>query len=425
MHRAAMGSASRVLQATARASLCLPVLPAPRYRAMSSQQLLVPPPAVLRQPLAIPDRLLLGPGPSNVPPRILTAGGRQLIGHLHKEMFQIMDEIKLGIQYAFQTQNPLTLAISGPGHCAMEAALMNTVEAGEVVLIAVNGIWGERATDISKRLGAVVHQLVKPPGEYFALKEIEEALAQHKPSLFFITHGESSSGVLQPLDGFGELCHRYKCLLLVDSVASLGGAPILMDQQGIDILYSGSQKVLNAPPGSAPISFSERARKKIFSRRTKPPSFFLDMGWLANYWGCDDKPRIYHHTAPINSFFSLREGLAILAELGLENSWKRHKENSLYLCAGLQKLGLQLFVKEQELRLPTITTFVLPEGYDWKEVTTFIMNKHAIEISGGLGPSEGKVLRIGLMGYNSTKFNVDRVLHALKDALQHCHKNKL
>ncbi|KAM9127633.1 alanine--glyoxylate aminotransferase [Pangshura tecta] len=425
MHRAVMGSASRVLQATARASLRLPVLPAPRYRAMSSQQLLVPPPAVLQQPLAVPDRLLLGPGPSNVPPRILTAGGRQLIGHLHKEMFQIMDEIKLGIQYAFQTQNPLTLAISGPGHCAMEAALLNTVEAGEVVLMAVNGIWGERATDISKRLGADVHQLVKPPGEYFALQEIEEALAQHKPSLFFITHGESSSGVLQPLDGFGELCHRHKCLLLVDSVASLGGAPILMDQQGIDILYSGSQKVLNAPPGSAPISFSERARKKIFSRRTKPPSFFLDMGWLANYWGCDDKPRIYHHTAPINSFFSLREGLAILAEQGLENSWKRHKENSLYLCAGLQELGLQLFVKEQEVRLPTITTFVLPEGYDWKEVTEFIMNKHAIEISGGLGPSAGKVLRIGLMGYNSTKFNVDRVLHALKDALQHCHKNKL
>uniref|UniRef100_A0A8C0HB28 Alanine--glyoxylate aminotransferase n=1 Tax=Chelonoidis abingdonii TaxID=106734 RepID=A0A8C0HB28_CHEAB len=374
---------------------------------MSSQQLLVPPPAVLQQPLAIPDRLLLGPGPSNVPPRILTAGGRQLIGHLHKEMFQIMDEIKLGIQYAFQTQNPLTLAISGPGHCAMEAALLNTVEAGEVVLTAVNGIWGERATDISKRLGANVHQLVKPPGEYFALQEIEEALAQHKPSLFFITHGESSSGVLQPLDGFGELCHRYKCLLLVDSVASLGGAPILMDQQGIDILYSGSQKVLNAPPGSAPISFSEQARKKIFSRRTKPPSFFLDMGWLANYWGCDDKPRIYHHTAPINSFFSLREGLAILAEQ--VSNGRRHSDQ-----AGWGKM-----------RLPTITTFILPEAYDWKEVTEFIMNKHAIEISGGLGPSAGKVLRIGLMGYNSTKFNVDRVLHALKDALQHCHKNKL
>uniref|UniRef100_A0A8C4VTA5 Alanine--glyoxylate aminotransferase n=1 Tax=Gopherus evgoodei TaxID=1825980 RepID=A0A8C4VTA5_9SAUR len=374
---------------------------------MSSQQLLVPPPAVLQQPLAIPDRLLLGPGPSNVPPRILTAGSRQLIGHLHKEMFQIMDEIKLGIQYAFQTQNPLTLAISGPGHCAMEAALLNTVEAGEVVLTAVNGIWGERATDISKRLGANVHQLVKPPGEYFALQEIEEALAQHKPSLFFITHGESSSGVLQPLDGFGELCHRYKCLLLVDSVASLGGAPILMDQQGIDILYSGSQKVLNAPPGSSPISFSERARKKIFSRRTKPPSFFLDMGWLANYWGCDDKPRMYHHTAPINSFFSLREGLAILAEQ--VSNGRRHSGQ-----AGWGKV-----------RLPTITTFVLPEGYDWKEVTEFIMNKHAIEISGGLGPSAGKVLRIGLMGYNSTKFNVDRVLHALKDALQHCHKNKL
>ncbi|XP_075773978.1 alanine--glyoxylate aminotransferase [Pelodiscus sinensis] len=392
---------------------------------MASQQLLVAPPEALRQPLAIPDRLLLGPGPSTVPPRILAAGGRQLIGHLHKEMFQIMDDIKLGIQYAFQTQNPLTLAISGPGHCAMEAALLNAVEAGEVVLMAVNGIWGERATDISRRLGADVRQLVKAPGEYFALSEIEEALAQHQPCLFFITHGESSSGVLQPLAGLGELCRRHECLLLVDSVASLGGAPILMDQQGIDILYSGSQKVLNAPPGSAPISFSERARKKIFSRRTKPPSFFLDMGWLANYWGCDDKPRMYHHTGPVNSFFSLREGLAMLAEQGLQNSWKLHKETSLHLYEGLQQLGLQLFVKEQEARLPTITTFVLPEGYDWQEVIAFIMNKHAIEISGGLGPSAGKVLRIGLMGYNSTKFNVDRVLHALKDALQHCHKNKL
>uniref|UniRef100_A0A8C3XKY3 Alanine--glyoxylate aminotransferase n=1 Tax=Chelydra serpentina TaxID=8475 RepID=A0A8C3XKY3_CHESE len=394
---------------------------------MSSQQLLVPPPAVLRQPLAVPDRLLLGPGPSNVPPRILAAGGRQLIGHLHKEMFQIMDEIKLGIQYAFQTQNPLTLAISGPGHCAMEAALLNAVEAGEVVLMAVNGIWGERATDISKRLGmADVHQLVKLPGEYFVLKEIEEVSAAciRARTLGLDCSSQALARTAWVTAASWDI-RRYKCLLLVDSVASLGGAPILMDQQGIDILYSGSQKVLNAPPGSAPISFSERARKKIFSRRTKPPSFFLDMGWLANYWGCDDKPRMYHHTAPINSFFSLREGLAILAEQGLENSWKLHKENSLYLCAGLQQLGLQLFVKEQEVRLPTITTFVLPEGYDWKEVTAFIMNKHAIEISGGLGPSAGKVLRIGLMGYNSTKFNVDRVLHALKDALQHCHKNKL
>ncbi|XP_019398587.1 PREDICTED: serine--pyruvate aminotransferase isoform X2 [Crocodylus porosus] len=393
MRRTVMGSACLVLRAAAWASPRLPPFSLPRYRAMSGPSLWVPPPTVLQQPLAVPDRLLLGPGPSNVPPRILAAGGRQLISHVHKEMFQIMDEIKLGIQYAFQTQNPLTLAISGSGHCAMEAALMNTVERGDVVLVAVNGIWGERAADISERLGADVQQMVKSPGEYFTLKDIEQGLAQHKPVVLFITHGESSSGVLQPLDGIGELCHRYGCLLLVDSVASLGGAPVFMDQQEIDILYSGSQKVLNVPPGTAPISFSETAR--------------------------------YHHTAPVNNFFSLREGLAILAEQGLENSWKLHKENCLYLHEGLQKLGLKLFVKEEAARLPTVTTIVVPEGYDWKEITEFLMNKYAIEITGGLGPSVGKVLRIGLMGYNSTKFNINRVLHALKDALQHCHKSKI
>ncbi|XP_062987609.1 alanine--glyoxylate aminotransferase [Elgaria multicarinata webbii] len=420
-----MASVFLVLQAASWARIRLPLFLAQRCRTMSSQKQLVPPPAPLLQPLSVPDRLLLGPGPSNSSPRILSAGGRQLIGHMHKEMIQIMDEIKLGIQYAFQTQNPLTLAVSGTGHCAMEAALLNMVEQGDKVMVAVNGFWGERATDIAERLGAEVHQLVKAPGEYFTLEEIERGLVEHAPLLFFITHGESSTGVAQPLDGLGELCHRYNCLLLVDAVASLGGTPILMDQQGIDILYSGSQKVLSAPPGASPISFSKRARNKISTRKTKPISFYLDMEELTKYWGCDDNPRKYHHTAPINTFFCLREALAILAEKGLENSWKIHKENSQYLCAGLQKLGLQLFVNEPDARLPTVNTVFVPKGYDWKEITEYIMKNHGIEISGGLGASAGKVLRIGLMGYNSTKFNVDRILNALEDALQHCLKNKL
>ncbi|XP_042312631.1 serine--pyruvate aminotransferase [Sceloporus undulatus] len=420
-----MSSVFLVQQTAAWTRVWLPLLSAQCCRSMSSQKLLVGPPAPLLQPLFVPERLLLGPGPSNSPPRILSAGGRQLIGHIHKEMIQIMDEIKLGIQYAFQTQNPLTLAVSGTGHCAMEAAFLNMVEKGDKVLIAVNGYWGERATDVAKRLGGEVYQLTKSPGEYFTLEEVEKGLLQHTPVLFFITHGESSTGVLQPLDGLGDLCHRYNCLLLVDAVASLGGAPILMDQQGIDILYSGSQKVLSAPPGACPISFSERARKKIYTRKTKPVSFYLDMEELTKYWGGDDNPRKYHHTAPINTFFCLREALAILAEKGLENSWKVHQENSLYLCSGLQKLGLKLFVKEPDARLPTVNTVLVPEGYNWKEITEYIMKHHGIEVSGGLGASAGKVLRIGLMGYNSTKFNVDRVLHALDDALQHCLKNKL
>ncbi|KAM9315360.1 alanine--glyoxylate aminotransferase [Gastrophryne carolinensis] len=385
----------------------------------------VPPSPALLLPMQVPQRLMLGPGPSNVPPRIQAAGALNVIGHMHPESFKIMDDIKLGIQYAFQTKNNLTLAVSGSGHCAMETAFFNVVEKGDVVLVASKGIWGERAADIAQRIGADVRLLSKPPGEAFTLNDVEKGLAEHKPSLFFITHGESSSGVVQPLDGLGDLCHRYKCLLLVDSVASLGGAPIYMDKQGIDILYSGSQKVLNAPPGTAPISFSEAASKKIFSRKSKPPSLYVDLTWLANYWGCDGKPRIYHHTGPVTNFYTLREGLAILAEKGLDQSWEQHRENALRFHKGLEDLGLKLFVKDPALRLPTVTTISVPEGYDWKEITAYIMKNHGIEITGGLGPSTGKVLRVGLMGYNSTKANVERVLSALRDALQHCTKNKM
>ncbi|XP_001513675.3 serine--pyruvate aminotransferase [Ornithorhynchus anatinus] len=394
-------------------------------RAMSSQKLLVSPPPSLLKPFVIPDKLLLGPGPSNLPPRVMAAGGLQMIGHMHKEMFQIMDEIKEGIQYAFQTKNQITLAISGSGHSAMEAALFNALEPGDSVMVGVNGIWGQRAADIAERIGGKVHQLVKSPGGYYTLQDIEKGLIQHKPVLLFLTQGESSSGVLQPLDGYGDLCHRYNCLLLVDCVASLGGTPIHMDKQAIDILYSGSQKVLNAPPGTSIISFSEKARKKIFSRKTKPVSFALDMSWLANFWGCDDKPRIYHHTTPVISLYSLREGLAILAEQGLEKSWKHHEEVTQYLYEELQKLGLKLFVKEPEVRLPTVTTVAVPEGYNWKDIVDFLMNKYGIEITGGLGPSIGMVLRIGLLGYNCSRANVDKVIQALREALKQCPKNKI
>ncbi|NXD79585.1 SPYA protein, partial [Halcyon senegalensis] len=392
---------------------------------MATSLLRIPPPRGLLRPLAVPERLLLGPGPSNVPPRILAAGGRQLLGHMHPEVLQVMDEIKAGIQYAFQTQNRLTLAISGTGHCAMEAALLNLLEHGDTTLVAINGIWGQRAADIARRLVWGSRRQPASPGGSLLSFCFTQALVRHKPSVLFITHGESSTGVLQPLEGLGELCHRHGCLLLVDAVASLGGAPIFMDQQEIDVLYSGSQKVLNAPPGSALISFSEQAREKMLRRKTKPTSFYLDMGCLANYWGCDGEPRRYHHTAPINSFFSLREGLALLAELGLESSWERHQANCAQLCQGLCDLGLELFVKEEKARLPTITTVRVPKGYDWKEITTFLMDNHAIEIAGGLGPSVGKVLRIGLMGCNSTSNNVDRVLRALQDALGHCQRSRL
>lgn len=388
--------------------------------------LTVPPPECLKRPLSVPYRHMFGPGPSNVPERILGAGAKPVIGHMHPEIFEIMSDIKSGIQYMFQTQNRMTFAVSGTGHTAMECAIFNAVEPGESVLAAVNGIWGERAADIAERIGARVNTIVAPPGGFFSLEEIEQALSKHRPVLFFITHGESSTGVLHPLDGIGPLCHKYDCLLLVDSVAAMGGTPLYMDQQEIDILYTGSQKVLNVPPGTAPISFSERACRKIFDRKSKPVSFFLDLSWLANYWGCDDKPiRVYHHTGPISAFYTLREGLAVLAEEGLESSWKRHETVAAYFHAGLESMGLKLFVKEKKARLPTVTTIVAPHGYDWKEITAYIMKTHNLEISGGLGPSVGMVLRVGLMGCNSTKASVDMVLVALKDALKHCHKSKV
>ncbi|CAO2625508.1 Alanine--glyoxylate aminotransferase [Lemmus lemmus] len=392
---------------------------------MGSHQLLVPPPEALSKPLSVPKRLLLGPGPSNLAPRVLAAGGLRMIGHMQKEMLQIMDEIKQGIQYVFQTRNPLTLVVSGSGHCAMETALFNLLEPGDSFLVGANGIWGMRAAEIAERIGARVQQMIKEPGEHYTLQEVEESLARHKPVLLFLTHGESSTGVMQPLDGFGELCRRYQCLFLVDSVASLGGVPIYMDQQGIDILYSGSQKVLNAPPGISLISFSDKAKHKVYSRKTKPVSFYMDIMYLAKLWGCEGKTRVVHHTTPVISLYCLRESLALISEKGLENSWKQHREAMAYLHKRLQELGLQLFVKDPAIRLPTVTTVTVPAGYNWRDIVSYVLDHFNIEISGGLGPSEEKVLRIGLLGYNANMENVDRLAKALGEALQHCPKNKL
>ncbi|XP_034377535.1 alanine--glyoxylate aminotransferase isoform X2 [Arvicanthis niloticus] len=409
----------------AKASVTLGSRAAGWVRTMGSHQLLVPPPEALSKPLSVPKRLLLGPGPSNLAPRVLAAGNLRMIGHMQKEMFQIMDDIKQGIQYVFQTRNPLTLVVSGSGHCAMETALFNLLEPGDSFLVGTNGLWGMRAAEIAGRIGAHVHQMPKKPGEHYTLQEVEEGLAQHKPVLLFLTHGESSTGMMQPLDGFGDLCHRYQCLLLVDSVASLGGVPIYMDQQGIDIMYSGSQKVLNAPPGVSLISFNDKAKYKVYSRKTKPVSFYTDITYLAKLWGCEGKTRVIHHTLPVTSLYCLRESLALISEQGLENSWRRHRETTAHLHKRLQEMGLKFFVKDPEIRLPTITTVTVPAGYNWRDIVSYVLDHFHIEISGGLGPTEEKVLRIGLLGYNATTENVDRVAEALREALQHCPKNKL
>ncbi|MCI4386186.1 hypothetical protein PGIGA_G00059470 [Pangasianodon gigas] len=404
---------------------CCSVLCTRASSSSCSSSLHVPPPACMLRPLEVPYRYLFGPGPSNVSPRVLAAGGRPIIGHLHPEMYEIMNDIKEGIRYAFQTTNLMTLAMSGSGHTAMECAVFNIVEPGESVLVAINGVWGERVAEIADRMGAKVHTLVKAPGGYFTNEEIEKEISKHKPVLFFLTHGESSAGLAHPVDGIGDICRKYNCLFLVDSVASLGASPLLMDKQKIDILYTGSQKALNAPPGTAPISFNDRACQKMFNRKTKPVSYLLDMTHLSNYWGNDGKPdRMYHHTGPVSGFFTLRESLAILTEKGLENSWRQHREVAEYLWKGLEDLGLKLFIKDKDLRLPSVTTIAIPEGYNWKELLAYMMKHHQMEMTGGLGPSIGMVMRVGLMGYNCSTFNADKALAALADALKHCKKHK-
>ncbi|KAI8796018.1 serine--pyruvate aminotransferase [Biomphalaria glabrata] len=375
-------------------------------------------PKCLLKPIDVPNKLLMGPGPSNCPPRVLAAGALPMLGHLHPEFTKIMDEVKEGIQYLFQTKNEWTFAISGTGHAAMEASVVNLLEPDDVILVCQNGIWGQRLADMADRNGSTVKKLIRPYGEVFTLEEIEKGLQEHKPSVVFVTYGESSAGTAQPLEGLGDLCHKYNALLLVDSVAILGGRPLFMDAWNIDVLYSGSQKVIGAPPATSPISFSLKAREKIASRKTRIRSYYFDCNELANYWACDQGPRRYHHTGMVTSVYGLREGLARLAEEGLEKSWKDHKDCSELLYQGLEKLGLELLVKNKEIRNPCVTTIKVPPGINWKDVTDYAMKNYRVEIAGGLGDLAGKTWRIGIMGYNCRPENVQLVLRVLEEALE-------
>lgn len=374
-------------------------------------------------PMIIPRKLLSGPGPANAPQRILDAAGQPLLGHLHPEFTKIMDDIKEGIQYAFQTKNRVTLAVSATGHGAMETVVVNLIEKGDVVLVGCNGLWGERFGEMAERNGADVRKITKPLGQVFTTEDIQKGLEEHSPKMLFLTHGESSGATMQPLENIGELCHRYNCLLLVDSVAAMGGVPLHMDKWGIDVMYSGAQKVLSCPPGASPISLNESAWSKITNRKTKVSSFYFDLNWLANYWGCDEGPRKYHHTGPINNMYALREGLAILSEEGLEKSWTRHRECAEKLWAGLDKIGLELYVEDKAARLPTVNAVKVPSDVQWKHVSDYAMKNFSVELSGGLGALAGKVWRIGLMGYNATPSNVERILEALGASVEYCRAN--
>ncbi len=368
---------------------------------------------ILPAQLDVPPRLLLGPGPSNAHPRVLQAMGMSQIGHLDPQFIELMNEVQTLLRYAWQTDNALTIPISGTGSAAMEATLANTVEPGDVVLIGVNGYFGHRLVDMASRYGADVRKLVKPWGQVFSLDELQIGLETHRPAILALVHAETATGACQPLEGVGDLCQTHNCLLLADTVTSLGGVPLALDQWGVDMAYSGSQKCLSCPPGIAPFTLGSRAVEKLNQRKTQVPNWYLDMNMVGQYWG---KERTYHHTAPINMIYGLREALRLIAEEGLEQRWSRHQTNAELLWEGLAHLGFECHV-DRQFRLPSLTTVRIPEGVDGKAVTRQLLTDYNIEIGNGLGELAGKVWRIGLMGFNNRPENVLLVLDALKQVL--------
>ncbi|MEB3311069.1 MAG: alanine--glyoxylate aminotransferase family protein [Snowella sp.] len=362
----------------------------------------------------ISGRWLFGPGPSNANPRILAAMSLPPLGHLDPDFLQLMNESQGLLRYVWQTENQMTIPISGTGSAAMEATLANTVEPGDVVLVAVKGYFGNRLVDMAGRYGADVRKITKIWGEAFTLEELTEAVKIHKPAILAIVHAETSTGVRQPLEGLGEVCREHNCLLLVDTVTSLGAVPIFLDKWGIDLSYSCSQKGLGCPPGIGPFTMSPRAVEKMHNRRTVVANWYLDMSLLSRYWGNE---RTYHHTAPINMNYALREALYLLAEEGIENSWKRHQDNAELLWSGLEALGLVCHV-DKAFRLPTLTTVRVPDGVDAKAIAAKLRTEYNIEIGLGLGELAGKVWRIGLMGYNSHPEKVLLLLGALQKVLK-------
>ncbi|MEW6530188.1 MAG: alanine--glyoxylate aminotransferase family protein [Thermodesulfobacteriota bacterium] len=364
--------------------------------------------------LTVPPRLLLGPGPSNVHPRVRQAMAMNEIGHLDPFFINLMNEVQELLRYVWQTDNRFTIPVSGTGSAAMEATLANCVEPGDVALIGVNGYFGERLCDMASRYGADVRRMEKPWGEVFSLDEIREALREHRPAIFGLVHAETSTGAQHPMEGVGMLCREFDALLLLDTVTSLGGVPVLLNKWLVDVAYSGSQKCLSCPPGIAPLTLGERALNKLNNRKTKVPNWYLDMTMVGKYWGSE---RTYHHTAPITMNYGLREALRLIAEEGLENRWERHRKTAELLWDGLAELGIKCHVA-MDHRLPSLTTAIIPQGVDGKAVSGYLLQNYNIEIAQGLGQLAGKVWRIGLMGFNSRPENVKLLLSAMKEALE-------
>jgi alanine-glyoxylate transaminase / serine-glyoxylate transaminase / serine-pyruvate transaminase len=370
-------------------------------------------------------RTLMGPGPSDVNPRILSAMGQPTIGHLDPEFIRLMDEVKSMLQYAFQTTNELTIPVSAPGSAGMETCFVNLVEPGDKVVIAQNGVFGTRMVENVTRAGGVAVVVEDNWGRAIDPQKLEDALKEHTDAkIVAFVHAETSTGVCSDAQTLCEIATKYDCLTIVDCVTSLGGNEVNVDGWGADAVYSGTQKCLSCAPGLSPVSLSSRAVEAIKARKTPVNSWFLDLNLVMGYWG-EGQKRAYHHTAPVNALYGLHEALVILQEEGLQNSWDRHQKNHQAFKAGVQALGLSFIVPEEE-RLAQLNAVTIPEGVDEATIRRELLNQFNLEIGAGLGALAGKVWRVGLMGYASNPKNVLLCVTALEAVLSqyNAHINK-
>lgn len=360
-----------------------------------------------------PQRTLMGPGPSDVSPRVLEALSRPTIGHLDPMFVQLMDEVKEMLQYAFQTQNKLTMPVSAPGSAGMETCFVNLVEPGDKVIVCQNGVFGGRQKENVERCGGTAVMVEDAWGEAVDPQKLEEALkANPDAKMVSFVHAETSTGACSDAKTLAALAHQHGCLTIVDTVTSLGGSELKVDEWELDAVYSGTQKCLSCVPGISPVTFSEAAEEKIRNRKSKVQSWFLDLNLVMGYWGPGAK-RAYHHTAPVNAIYALHESLLILKEEGIENAWNRHKRNHDALKAGLQTMGVEFIVPEA-VRLPQLNAVRFPEGVDDAATRSRLLNEFNLEIGAGLGAFAGKIWRIGLMGHASSQRNVINCLAALE-----------
>ncbi len=357
----------------------------------------------------------MGPGPSDVSPRVLLAMARPTIGHLDPAFLALMDEVSEKLRVVFGTANEFTIPISGTGSAGMETALVNLLEPGDTAIIGVNGVFGGRMAEVARRAGARVLTVEAEWGKPLDVDELVTAHRRHPDArLVAVVHAETSTGVLQPLDELGGYLHDTDTLFLVDTVTSLGGVPVAVDARRIDVAYSGTQKCLSVPPGLAPLTLSERAMERVRSRAAKVQSWYLDLSLIGAYWGGE---RAYHHTAPINALYGLHEGLCAVLEEGVEARYERHRALGRRLQDGLERRGLELLV-EQHYRLPQLTSVRVPAGVDDREFRRALLERYGIEIGGGLGPLAGRVWRVGLMGTTCREESVALFLSALDELLE-------